>query len=92
MRHGCAGQWWAAAPAAEWPADSDSRDEILTKWSEPYGDRRQELVFIGQNLDEQRLRADLDQCLLSDVELASGPAAWRRYSDPFPPWFAGEES
>jgi G3E family GTPase len=92
MRHGCAGQWWAAAPAEEWPADSISRDEILAKWSEPYGDRRQELVFIGQNVDEQRLRADLDRCLLSDVELASGRSAWCRYPDPFPPWFSGDES
>ncbi len=92
MRHGCAGQWWAAAPAEEWPADSISRDEILAKWREPYGDRRQELVFIGQNVDEQRLRAELDRCLLSDVELASGRSAWCRYPDPFPPWFSGDES
>ena len=90
MRHGCTGQWWAAAPAEDWPTDAALRDEILANWVEPYGDCRQELVFIGQNVDEPRLREALDRCLLTDAELAAGPIAWRRYADPFPQWFADE--
>ncbi|MGY6214573.1 zinc metallochaperone GTPase ZigA [Methylolobus aquaticus] len=90
MRHGCAGQWWAAAPEEDWPTDAALRDEILANWAEPYGDCRQELVFIGQNVDEPRLREALDRCLLTDAELAAGPTAWRRYADPFPQWFAAE--
>ena len=40
MRHGCAGQWWATAPAEDWPVDADLREEIVAKWAEPYGDCR----------------------------------------------------
>jgi G3E family GTPase len=92
MRHGCAGQWWAAAPPEDWPVDEETRSEILSKWAEPYGDCRQELVFIGQNVDEHRLREELDRCLLTDPELSVGPAAWRTYPDPFPEWFAEESA
>ena len=90
MRHGCAGQWWAAAPAEDWPADPELRSEIMEKWVEPFGDARQELVFIGQTLDEAALRAGLDACLLSDAELAGGSGSWRHFPDPFPQWFADE--
>lgn len=90
MRHALAGQWWAAVPLEHWPEDPDTIASIHTEWAEPFGDRRQELVFIGQNVDESRLRAELDQCLLTDAELSEGPEAWRRYPDPFPAWVVGE--
>ena len=47
---------------------------------------RQELVFIGQGLDEQRVRAALDACLLSDDEMLAGRAFWETLPDPFPAW------
>jgi len=57
---GAAGRWLAAVPREHWPEDAAIRAEVLQDWAEPYGDRRQELVFIGQNVDEARLRAELD--------------------------------
>ncbi|WP_233166605.1 GTP-binding protein [Archangium sp. Cb G35] len=48
--------------------------------------RRQELVFIGAGLDERALRARLDAALLTDLEFAKGPKAWKRLRDPFPAW------
>jgi G3E family GTPase len=81
-----AGMWYAALPRSEWPEDDEGRAEIRRHWLEPWGDRRQELVFIGAGLDESVLRERLDSALLSQVELAGGPECWRLLPDPFPPW------
>lgn len=79
-----AGQWWASVPREEWPADSVP--QIEKDWVEPYGDCRQELVFIGQDLDREAITNALDRCLLTPAELARGERGWRRYKDPFPIW------
>jgi hypothetical protein len=50
------------------------------------GDCRQELVFIGQNIDFAQLSTALDACLLSEEEMALGPMGWLRLADPFGPW------
>ncbi|WP_150046234.1 GTP-binding protein [Methylomonas rhizoryzae] len=86
MRHGLAGRWWASVPEDQWP--EEYLEDIREHWQEPYGDCRQELVFIGQNLDAEQVCRELDACLLTEAELAAGPMAWRRYADPFPLWFA----
>ncbi|KAE9622369.1 GTP-binding protein, partial [Parasedimentitalea maritima] len=70
----------------QWPEDPEYREAILAKWQEPFGDMRQELVFIGQNLAEHRIRQALDECLLSESELALGMDAWVGSDDPFPAW------
>jgi G3E family GTPase len=88
MHHGCGGHWWASLPREQWP--DQYREDILANWCIPYGDCRQELVFIGQNVDFGRLRRELDTCLLSDDELAGGPEVWRTYEDEFPAWFQEE--
>jgi len=93
-RHGGAGAWWAALDASEWPDDDDSRagieaDMTVDGQPAPFGDRRQELVLIGQDLDRPALEALLDACLLTDAEMAAGPAAWASYPDPFPSWEDG---
>jgi G3E family GTPase len=77
-----AGAWWAAVPRDRWPDPA----AIEPFWAEPMGDRRQELVFIGQELDEPGIRRRLDACLLTDAELGAGAAAYERLPDPFPAW------
>ncbi|WP_405160233.1 GTP-binding protein [Nocardia sp. NBC_01499] len=46
----------------------------------------QEIVFIGIQLDRDKVRALLDAALLTDAEFAAGPAEWADYPDPFPAW------
>ncbi|EQM80852.1 zinc metallochaperone GTPase ZigA [Pseudomonas stutzeri] len=86
MRYEYAGRWWRFTPDAQWPADDDSRAAIRLKWDDDCGDCRQELVFIGQRIDFDRLRTELDACLLSDPEWNLGPEHWLRMPDPFGPW------
>lgn len=81
-----AGAWWAAVPRSVWPEEGPGRDIIDRAWVEPYGDCRQEIVFIGSDLDEDAIRADLDACLLTDHELALGERGWTTLPDPFPAW------
>jgi len=85
-RHGAAGLWWSAVDEAHWPEDAESLERIAENSTEEYGDRRQELVFIGIHMDELILRAKLDACLLADSEMRLGEAGWRKLPDPFPRW------
>ncbi|EMJ97127.1 zinc metallochaperone GTPase ZigA [Leptospira sp. B5-022] len=81
-----AGQWWSSTDSSLWPKDKESREEIESVWEEPYGDRRQELVLIGQNLDREKMTRVLDSCLVSEEEYAGGPKLWKTFSDPFGSW------
>jgi G3E family GTPase len=85
-RYGFAGMFWKAIPEASWPEDEDYLASIKKSWQEPFGDMRQELVFIGQNLDKERFISDLDNCLLSETELLAGREVWQKLTDPFPAW------
>ena len=85
-RYGFGGMFWSAVPRSRWPDDPEYLESIQSSWVEPFGDMRQELVFIGQGLDEQRVRAALDACLLSDDEMLAGRAFWETLPDPFPAW------
>jgi G3E family GTPase len=90
MRHGFAGRWWRFVPKNQWPDDQESTAAILQSWTATTGDCRQELVFIGQNIDFARLTNELDECLLSDAEMALGIEGWRLLEDPFGPWIDEE--
>ena len=90
-RHAAAGLWWAAVDRGQWPNDPEYRKLISQKWVEGFGDRRQELVFIGIGMDEPAIRAALDRCLLDDDEMAQGEDHWVKYPDPFPQWTKIEE-
>lgn len=90
-RHGAAGLWWSAVDEADWPEEAESRTRIKAKMAGDFGDRRQELVFIGIGMDEAAITARLDACLLTDAELARGELEWVKWPDPFPVWGAIEE-
>jgi len=59
---------------------------IMRNWMAQSGDCRQELVFIGQNIDFDQLNAELDACLLTDIEMAAGVEGWTQLDDPFGDW------
>ena len=86
MRHGFAGRWWRFVPRAHWPQDEENIASIMGNWTSQTGDCRQELVFIGQNIDFAQLAAELDSCLLTDAEMAVGTEGWQLMPDPFGPW------
>ena len=79
-----AGFWWAAAPEEEWPDEEELIAEIRDNFSGPHGDRHQELVFIGQGLDQQRIEDILDRCLLTDCEFSQNLSVWAEFEDPLP--------
>lgn len=83
-RYGFAGMFWKAVPEEQWPLDQDSLDSIKENWEEPFGDMRQELVFIGQGLDKEQVFKELDACLLTDEDLLQGKDHWATFNDPFP--------
>ena len=86
--YGFAGMFWKAIPKKDWPTDIDLLASINKVWAEPFGDMRQELVFIGQNMDEAGLSKALDECLLPMKEVLKGKAYWATFYDPFPEWKA----
>lgn len=58
-----AGQWYATMPPMQQKELLKNNPKIAKDWQEPYGDRMQKLVFIGQNLNEEAIRKELDICL-----------------------------
>ena len=85
-RYGYAGMFWKALPKERWPTDEEYLASIQKQWEEPFGDMRQELVFIGQELDQDKMTQALDDCLLSEQEVLKGRHYWTTLTDPFPVW------
>jgi G3E family GTPase len=84
------GRWWAAAPRQRWPAaGSAERQDIESRWQEPYGDRLNEVVFIGRAMDRGAIEAAWKAMHLNPAETRQGGAGmqgWRDLPDPFPQW------
>ncbi len=81
------GFWWTAVPVQRWPASPEWREMIREHWDDLYGDRRQEIVFIGSGMDKQALTARLDACLADASDpVTFGNPAWAKLKDPFPEW------
>jgi G3E family GTPase len=75
------GLWWAAVPRQDWPIHQQFHQHLESRWDSAWGDRRQELVFIGVGMDETGVRTALDDCLAS-----ADPRDWSALEDPFPAW------
>ena len=67
-----AGVWWASMPFGErinYAAFIENKDQIEAAWDPVYGDRKTELVFIGQYIDTDTMINQLNDCLITDTEL-----------------------
>jgi G3E family GTPase len=78
------GTWWAAMPRARWPHAEGQRPDQRPDWHPRFGDRAQQLVFIGQGLNEAAMRARLDGCLLDAQLMAESSDAWANLPNPLP--------
>ncbi len=78
------GRWWAAVPQGRWPQDKALLAEIAARSAAPWGDRRQELVFIGSDMDQDKISRALNAALVAEDHFE--PAAWSGLADPFPVW------
>jgi len=86
------GMWWAAVPRKHWGHPEGQRPDQRPNWHPRFGDRTQELVFIGQQMHEATMRARLDACLLDETLAAADSAAWAELPNPFPEFRAAGES
>ncbi len=90
--HEPVGQWWAAAPRERWPAEgTPARAGIEKNWKEPYGDRINEVVFIGTHLDRAAIEQAWKAMHLNFTETRKGMKGWAEFKDPFPSWERTEE-
>lgn len=78
------GYWWAAVGETFWPKDAVTREKIEELWDKNFGDRRQEIVFIGTDLDKNNIVKVLDEALLTDEEVKLGVQGWKKFNDPLP--------
>jgi len=85
VRTGRRGLWWSAVPPQRWPDDPDWAGSMRAYLDPVWGDRRQELVFIGlEDMDEAAIRRELDAALVP--ARAFTPDNWTSLPDPFPAW------
>ena len=89
VRHQGIGRWWAAVPKDRWPDGNEFDNMMKQHWTKDYGDRRQEIVFIGlkDQMKKRDIMEKLDKCLVE--KYLSAPELYKKQSDPFPIWFDG---
>jgi G3E family GTPase len=80
------GTWWASIPKSKWPDDPIFNTWMEGVWKKGFGDRRNELVFIGVNMDRDIIRARIDLCLATDDEIQQILRGEFTSTDPFPNW------
>jgi len=90
VRHGPSGVWWGAIRQDDWPRTPEWRAWMEKRWDAVWGDRRQELVFIGAGMDRDTIAGTLDACLVREER--PDFEAWAGLPDPFPAWRRSEEA
>ncbi|KFF74624.1 hypothetical protein HX13_11120 [Chryseobacterium sp. P1-3] len=81
-----AGVWWGSMPMSsrvQYASFIENQEFIESRWDKNWGDRINELVFIGQNLDHDQIRTALSHCLITDQEENLWNAGMV-FEDPFP--------
>lgn len=84
------GKWWASVPKEDWPQHDSVQNYITAHWQDPWGDRRQEIVFIGSGIDWANIKVMLDAALIPK-DLALSPEALPEFTDSFPVWSNAEQ-
>ena len=81
-----AGVWWSSMPYGkriQYLAFIENQEHIESGWDQTFGDRKNEIVFIGQNMDKEQIKSELERCLATDEELTNGN--WKTgYDDEWP--------
>ena len=81
-----AGVWWCSMPfdkRSQYLTFIENQEHIESGWDTKFGDRKNEIVFIGQDMDEELIRTLLDSCIATDEEIDSGK--WEKgYDDEWP--------
>ena len=75
LRTDSAGVWWDSMPYQKrinYVAFVENKEEIEKGWNETFGDRQNEIVIIGQDLDKEKITSELNACIATDEELRSG--------------------
>ena len=85
------GTWWASVPKDRWPEHDSIPSYISAHWQELWGDRRQEIVFIGSGIDWADIKGRLDAALVSE-DIAKSPDTLPDFPDPFPLWRWAEQA
>lgn len=85
------GTWWASVPEARWPKDDIGKQYMKQNWEEPWGDRRQEIVFIGSDINWSDIKSKLDKALVSKT-ITSLSDSLPVFNDPFPIWRRADQA
>ncbi|WP_151736151.1 GTP-binding protein ['Paenibacillus yunnanensis' Narsing Rao et al. 2020] len=84
IQFGPAGYWLATLPQEQQLEVLAGEPDMKARWDEQWGDRMNEIVIIGMDMDRTRIEADLDRCLLSAEEMKLD---WNGFANPLP-WVA----
>jgi G3E family GTPase len=86
------GEWWTAVPDEDWPQHPAQRATVLADFDPQgvWGDRRQEIVFIGAGMDKEAISAQLDGALLTESEMEQYKQQYKDQTDPPHPSGADE--
>ena len=86
LRAESAGVWWASMTFRErsqYASFLHNQQQIESRWDKRFGDRQNELVIIGQDLNEDLICLELEKCLCTEEEILKMESGGK-FIDPFP--------